>query len=51
VEPFASFIVPTLYCAYMELKMHAGMKDDVWTDQEDEGPSSEKEKSMVTSAA
>jgi Cu(I)/Ag(I) efflux system membrane protein CusA/SilA len=51
VEPFASFIVPTLYCAYMELKMQAGLHDDVWTDQEDDGRSSGQEKSMVTSAA
>lgn len=24
IEPFTSFIVPTLYCAYLEFKMHAG---------------------------
>jgi Cu(I)/Ag(I) efflux system membrane protein CusA/SilA len=27
VEPFSSFVVPTLYCAYMELKIHAGFQD------------------------
>ena len=27
VEPFASFIVPTLYCAYLEFKLNAGLRD------------------------
>jgi len=30
VEPFTSFIVPTLYCGYMELKMRIGLHDDCW---------------------
>jgi Cu(I)/Ag(I) efflux system membrane protein CusA/SilA len=30
VEPFASFIVPTLYCAFLEFKMRAGLKDEIW---------------------
>ncbi|MEO8495940.1 MAG: efflux RND transporter permease subunit [Planctomycetota bacterium] len=29
IEPFSSFIVPTLYCAYMELKMRAGLRDEL----------------------
>ncbi|MEK6233387.1 MAG: efflux RND transporter permease subunit, partial [Planctomycetales bacterium] len=28
VEPLTSFIVPTLYCGYMELKMRVGLQDD-----------------------
>jgi Cu(I)/Ag(I) efflux system membrane protein CusA/SilA len=29
IEPFTSFIVPTLYCAYMEFKLRAGLKDEL----------------------
>ena len=29
-EPFTSFIVPTLYCAYLEFKMRFGLKDALW---------------------
>jgi Cu(I)/Ag(I) efflux system membrane protein CusA/SilA len=29
IEPFSSFIVPTLYCAYMEFKLRAGIRDDL----------------------
>jgi Cu(I)/Ag(I) efflux system membrane protein CusA/SilA len=29
VEPLTSFIVPTLYCAYMELKLRLGLKDEL----------------------
>ena len=29
-EPFTSFIVPTLYCAYLEFKMRFGFKDALW---------------------
>ena len=29
IEPFSSFIVPTLYCAYMEFKLRAGLRDDL----------------------
>jgi len=32
VEPFTSFIVPTLYCAFLEFKMKAGLRDEVWTE-------------------
>ncbi|MDC0936461.1 efflux RND transporter permease subunit [Pirellulales bacterium] len=30
VEPFTTFIVPTLYCAYVEFKMRAGFQDEYW---------------------
>lgn len=30
IEPFTTFIVPTLYCVYMEFKMRAGLHDDFW---------------------
>ena len=33
VEPFTTFIVPTVYCAYMELKMRAGLEDQVWSER------------------
>ena len=32
IEPFTTFIVPTLYCAYVEFKMRAGLQDDYWTE-------------------
>jgi Cu(I)/Ag(I) efflux system membrane protein CusA/SilA len=41
IEPFTTFIVPTLYCAYMEFKMRAGLKDEYWAEQPDD---SEEEK-------
>lgn len=34
-EPFTSFIVPTLYSAYLEMKMRFGMKDELWDGTED----------------
>jgi Cu(I)/Ag(I) efflux system membrane protein CusA/SilA len=36
VEPFASFIVPTLYCAFLEFKMRAGFRDEIWDEPESE---------------
>jgi Cu(I)/Ag(I) efflux system membrane protein CusA/SilA len=33
IEPFTSFIVPTLYCGYLELKMRAGLRDQHWEGQ------------------
>ncbi len=33
IEPFTTFIVPTLYCAYVEFKMRAGLQDDYWAEQ------------------
>ncbi len=29
IEPFSSFVVPTLYCAYMEFKLRVGLRDDL----------------------
>ena len=29
VEPFTSFIVPTMYCAYMEIKLRIGLEDQL----------------------
>jgi len=34
VEPFTSFIVPTLYSAYLETKMRLGMSDALWSENE-----------------
>ena len=34
IEPFTTFIVPTLYCAYIEFKMRAGLQDDYWASAE-----------------
>lgn len=36
IEPFTTFIVPTLYCAYIEFKMRAGLRDDYWAEDEQE---------------
>ena len=34
-EPFTSFIVPTLYSAYLELKMRFGFSDPLWEGTEE----------------
>jgi Cu(I)/Ag(I) efflux system membrane protein CusA/SilA len=34
VEPFTTFIVPTVYCAYMELKLRLGVRDQLLTASE-----------------
>ncbi len=36
IEPFTSFIVPTMYCGYLELKMASGMKDSIWSASNEE---------------
>ncbi|TWU39458.1 efflux RND transporter permease subunit [Novipirellula artificiosorum] len=46
VEPLTSFIVPTLYSAYLELKMRFGMSDPLWEGTE-AVPTSEKEEVMT----
>ncbi|WP_153557741.1 efflux RND transporter permease subunit [Roseimaritima sediminicola] len=33
-EPFTSFIVPTLYSAYLETKMRLGLSDELWNPSE-----------------
>jgi Cu(I)/Ag(I) efflux system membrane protein CusA/SilA len=48
IEPFTTFIVPTVYCGYMELKMRAGFRDEHWTDPDGEG---QPETPGVTAAA
>jgi len=35
IEPFTTFIVPTLYCAYLELKMRAGFRDPYWENDDE----------------
>ena len=44
-EPVTSFIVPTLYCAYLEFKMRFGFQDQLW-----EGTESMSEKSEQKAA-
>jgi len=44
-EPFTSFIVPTLYSAYLETKMRFGFSDPLWEGTE-EMPSTRKEELM-----
>jgi Cu(I)/Ag(I) efflux system membrane protein CusA/SilA len=34
VEPFSTFIVPVVYCAYMEFKLRVGLPDQLWERQE-----------------
>ncbi|TWU15140.1 efflux RND transporter permease subunit [Allorhodopirellula heiligendammensis] len=34
-EPFTSFIVPTLYSGYLEMKMRFGMHDELWEGTEE----------------
>ncbi len=31
IEPFTTFIVPTLYSAYLEFKLRAGLPDELWS--------------------
>ena len=38
IEPFTTFIVPTLYCAYVEFKMRAGLQDDYWNETDEAEP-------------
>ena len=43
VEPFTSFIVPTLYCAYMEMKVRAGLQDRLLLASDDDAGQSAAE--------
>ncbi|MEK6237401.1 MAG: efflux RND transporter permease subunit, partial [Planctomycetales bacterium] len=36
VEPFTTFIVPAVYCGYMEFKMRAGLRDQLFTVYDDQ---------------
>ena len=29
IEPFTTFVVPTVYCAYMEFKLRSGLSDEL----------------------
>ena len=40
IEPLTSFIVPTLYCGYLELKMRAGFRDPHWEGEDEKLPES-----------
>jgi Cu(I)/Ag(I) efflux system membrane protein CusA/SilA len=51
VEPFTTFIVPTLYCAYVEFKMRAGLKDEYWADAQDLGSLPNTYETAATPAA
>jgi Cu(I)/Ag(I) efflux system membrane protein CusA/SilA len=47
IEPFTTFIVPTLYCAYVEFKMRAGLPDDYWAEAEHEQHDQEEHSEYV----
>ncbi len=51
IEPFTTFIVPTVYCAYMELKMRAGLRDDFWEGTDSGQPAEGGREGMIASAA
>ena len=36
IEPLTSFIVPTMYCGYLEFKMRLGLQDAVWAEPREE---------------
>ena len=36
IEPFTTFIVPTLYSANVEFKMRVGLHDDYWAESEEQ---------------
>ncbi len=40
IEPLTTFIVPTLYCAYIEFKMRAGFRDEYWDEEQSESTES-----------
>lgn len=47
IEPFTTFIVPTLYCAYIEFKMRAGLQDDYWVNHDDQHDSETEMKNVA----
>jgi Cu(I)/Ag(I) efflux system membrane protein CusA/SilA len=51
VDPLTTFIVPTLYSAYVEFKMRAGLQDDYWTETENPDRLQEANDLTETSAA
>ena len=38
VEPLTSFVVPTIYCAYLEFKMALGLSDPLWIESDERSP-------------
>jgi Cu(I)/Ag(I) efflux system membrane protein CusA/SilA len=50
IEPFTSFIVPTLYCAYLEFKMRAGFAASQWTGEREGQPEDTQESAMELAA-
>lgn len=38
IEPFTTFIVPTVYCAYLEFKLRAGLQDELLEMSIEESP-------------
>ncbi len=51
IEPFTTFIVPTLYSAYVEFKMRAGLQDEYWAEGGEHVPTERTKESAVTPAA
>ncbi len=51
IEPLTSFIVPTLYCGYMEFKMRLGLQDRHWADADEDVPLEDVEQPLVPTAA
>ena len=37
IEPFTTFIVPTVYCAYLEFKLRAGFSDALLEEESEDG--------------
>ncbi len=42
IEPFTTFIVPAVYCGYMEFKMRAGLQDQLFADHDDDDREEER---------
>jgi Cu(I)/Ag(I) efflux system membrane protein CusA/SilA len=42
VEPLTSFVVPTIYAAYLEFKMALGLPDPLWKGTEEIPPDAER---------
>ena len=42
VEPFTTFIVPAVYCGYMEFKMRAGFQDPLFADHDEDDQEEER---------
>lgn len=51
VEPFTSFIVPTMYCFILELKMRLGLGDSNLVVEKDDAQAENPKTTLVSSAA